>query len=457
MTRTKLNLSNELNLITSIIVNDEAAKVFSDIDTKLLSTPYAKLVYGWARDYYKEYGKACRKDITELYKQNIASLNDSDEDNDAIKLFLKNLSDKYEDNGNSDFSIDQGHEYLKNRTEEIFLENLKNAKENGEDASAIISAYKPYSNNLTLPTIFNGSELITREFEPPNFIVPDFIASGVVMLVGAMKSGKSWMVLQLAANIASGKITLGKFKTNKNAVLYLALEDGPARLSERLKMLGIKNNISQLNIATDWRRGIDGLADLRVYIDSNPQVKMIIVDTLGCFRNAPKSRNIFQSEYDSIREFKKLAEEKKVCIMLIHHTRKPGINQNENIDVLDSINGSSGLGAACDSIMVLRRKRGGNLATLYCTSRDIEEKDWGLKWDLSNGGWNITGTAEEQSINEEQRAIISLLDDNRTVTLAAIAKAIHKDTINTNQILKRMIRDGFIKKVRYGEYSNVNE
>lgn len=455
MTRTKLDASNELNLITAIIINDDAAKAFSDINSKLFPSSYVRLVYGWARDYYKEYQKACRRDITEIYKNKHAVFNDSDEDDDNIKLFLERLNDRYEECNNFDFTIDQGHEYLKKRTEAIFAEKLKEASDNGEDAAPIIAAYKPYTSPSTLPTIYSGSELITKEFEPPAFIVLDFIASGVGMLVGAMKSGKSWLVLQLAANIASGQLTLGKFKTNKCGVLYLALEDGPARLADRLKMLHL-DHLRNLNIATEWRRGVDGLADIRTYIEANPNVKIIFIDTLGCFRNAPKSRNIFQSEYDSIREFKKLADEKKVCIMLIHHTRKPGINQNENVDVLDSINGSSGLGAACDSIMVLRRKRGGQEATLYCTSRDIEEKDWGLHWNISDGGWKITGTAEEQALHGEHRDIINFIEDNDgKASLGNIAKAIHKDTINTNQILKRMIRDGYVKKVKYGEYSIV--
>ena len=162
MTRTKLNLSNELNLITSIIVNDEAAKVFSDIDTKLLSTPYAKLVYGWARDYYKEYGKACRKDITELYKQNIASLNDSDEDNDAIKLFLKNLSDKYEDNGNADFSIDRGWNYLESQNKELYKEKVQSAIDNGENIPAYESILKK---DKTIEV--TGEELLDQTIDRP--------------------------------------------------------------------------------------------------------------------------------------------------------------------------------------------------------------------------------------------------------------------------------------------------
>jgi len=71
-----------------------------------------------------------------------------------------------------------------------------------------------------------AAELQTKQFPPLRFVVPDLIPEGLTLLAGKPKVGKSWMVLDIAIAVASGRYTLGNLKPEQGDVLYLALEDG---------------------------------------------------------------------------------------------------------------------------------------------------------------------------------------------------------------------------------------
>ena len=74
------------------------------------------------------------------------------------------------------------------------------------------------------------------------FIVDKMLYSGLYILAGAPKVGKSWLALDLCISLASGKQFL-KHETNKGETLYLALEDSLLRLQNRVYEF------------TDWRQG----------------------------------------------------------------------------------------------------------------------------------------------------------------------------------------------------------
>lgn len=58
------------------------------------------------------------------------------------------------------------------------------------------------------------------------------LVPGLYFLGGSPKVGKSWLALQLCLAVCRGEPFLG-FKTRRNEVLYISLEDGPRRLHIR--------------------------------------------------------------------------------------------------------------------------------------------------------------------------------------------------------------------------------
>jgi len=87
-----------------------------------------------------------------------------------------------------------------------------------------------------LATLRDGAWLDAQEFPPLTYAVPGVIPEGSVLLVGAPKIGKSWLVLTIALAAAAGGQALS-IQVPKRPVFYLALEDGDRRLQDRCRKL----------------------------------------------------------------------------------------------------------------------------------------------------------------------------------------------------------------------------
>jgi hypothetical protein len=70
--------------------------------------------------------------------------------------------------------------------------------------------------------------------------------------------------------------------------------------------------------------------------------------------------------YDAIGPLRRLAHERGVPIILVHHTRKMDAD-----DIFDTVSGSHGLTGAADTILVLQRQGSG--VTLHAVGRDIDQ------------------------------------------------------------------------------------
>ncbi|HTF48223.1 MAG TPA: AAA family ATPase, partial [Pseudonocardia sp.] len=84
-------------------------------------------------------------------------------------------------------------------------------------------------------TAYRADDLMAVEFPAPNWAVPGLIAEGVTLLVGPPKVGKSWLALNLGVSLAAGTPALGLIPVEAGPVLYLALEDTPRRLQNRMR------------------------------------------------------------------------------------------------------------------------------------------------------------------------------------------------------------------------------
>jgi biotin operon repressor len=462
MTIIKPNNDDERKIIIQIITNTEVCKsIIPSLDYKLLTSPHSKLVYNWVKGYFDKYDEAPGKDITNLWKNNSKYFTGEEDEIDLVKKFLKSISEEYAESPekfniqNTNYAIDEIHEYLKKRTIQIYQERIHNALEDGEDPTAIIEAYKPYASSSALPPMDNAEELKTMELPKAKYLISDLFGWGLIMLAGTHKIGKSFMMLQLAVAVSTGGIFLGKYKCKKRKVIYLCLEDGRERLKKRINDLGFEDkDLSGLNFIYESRKGKEGLIDLSLRLKQCLGAKLIIIDALATFRGNPQSRSIFQSDYDTMREIKKWADENKVCIILVHHTRKPGVNNQGPADIVDSVNGSNGLGAAVDQTFIMTRQRKSIDGKLYTVSRDIEEKDLAIQFHLHSGGWEELGDADSVDMSNERKNIIALIEENDgSMKSGEIAKALGKAPQTISTIIKKLVDDGYLIKTSYGAYS----
>ena len=208
------------------------------------------------------------------------------------------------------------------------------------------------SGNKSL-AIRSVKDLMTQHFVPTEFLVNGILPLGLTLLASPPKFGKSWFSLLLCLAVAKGTPFLG-LGTTKSDVLYLDLEDGDADLQERIKKLNMGEEApAGLLYSTEAPTLADGLLDtLNQTLSSNPSIKLIVIDTLGVVLGAQNSdSNQFAQEYALYGSLKKVANAHSIALLVIHHLRKTGDDNNP----FNRIYGGVATQAALDTMMVLEK------------------------------------------------------------------------------------------------------
>lgn len=226
-------------------------------------------------------------------------------------------------------------------------------------------------------------ELQKKVFKPKEWYLDRILGSGVAILAGLPKKGKSWLAVQLALSIARGEEFWGR-TTQKTKVYYIAEEDPEERLQERIELLLDGQDAPEnLRFDQDVPDVDNGLLDI-LEDQINKGYKVIFIDTFQYVRGKSSSSNVYAADYESICKFKAIADKHRVCIVLIHHTKK-----KEETEIFNNISGSTGITGAADTLILLDR-RDGNRANLIGTGRDIEE--FRLRLELtSSHQWRCIG------------------------------------------------------------------
>jgi hypothetical protein len=239
-------------------------------------------------------------------------------------------------------------------------------------------AEKTTSEPISFPGVITASQLQVKKFAPVMFVVPQLIAEGVTLLAGKPKLGKSWLMLDIALGIASGRPVLGNIPVLQGDVLGLFLEDSERRLQARLRKLEVAGELwpADLKLTTRWHRLDEGgLSDLEDWCREARNAKAIIIDTLVKLRPSTASRKAqYDLDYELLAGLHRIAHEFQVAIILVHHTRKADAD-----DVFDTVSGTLGLTGAADTILVLSKRSG--KAVLHARGRDIEDSETALKFD----------------------------------------------------------------------------
>lgn len=295
---------------------------------------------------------------------------------------------------------------------------------------------------------FSAPELWDMHFPPVSWIVPDYIAAGLTLLVGAPKLGKSWLSLDIARAVAEGGFVLGDRHCVQGSALYAALEDPPRRLKDRLRRVCVNKPTNALTIWTEMRMlDAGGLDDLRDWIAQADNPRLIVLDVLNKVRAAPmKGEAPYAYDYRSVEGLKELADEFNVAIVVVHHTRKA-----EASDKLEKVSGTNGLPGAADTTIILDRD--GEGVTLSGRGRDIEEFETALEFDKDTCRWRVLGDAREVRRSDERKAILeALAGECEPVGPNVIADVSGLANGNVRYLLHKMAKAGEVQKVGRGKY-----
>lgn len=264
---------------------------------------------------------------------------------------------------------------------------------------------------------FSARHLMRRCFPPVEYVVPGVIPEGLTLLTAAPKIGKSWMVLLIALMVATGGEIFDSVPVQKRPVLYLALEDGPRRLQDRLRTLGASED-GEPGLVFLTALQVSAPEAIRAFLDRHAGERpLIILDTLGKVRGVYTGNDAYQKDYGQMSALKELVDAHPgSSLIVVHHTKKA-----ETVDFLDSVSGTQGLAGAADSILVIRRERHTGEAVLHVTSRDAAEGEYAMTF--TDGVWSLDGPSlVDAAAAVERRKATSGLGDDMTRIVEELGK-----------------------------------
>ncbi len=304
--------------------------------------------------------------------------------------------------------------------------------------------------------LISANQLMRKEIPEMIWIVYQLLPEGLLILAGRPKIGKSFMAMNIAIAVANGSKALGFFDTNRHSVLYVALEDNERRLKDRMKNIlqaeyeqKAPDNLYFMEVGYDLPKlNEGGIEELQNIILDNPDIKLIIIDTLGrsIADKGRKDRDNYRADYEISSKIQEMAIKNNICLLLLHHTKK-GSEEN----VFDEISGTTGLTGAMDTMMVLKKKS--NKCTLHITGRDVQEADYEVEFSENTFTWNVIDKKDEHKLTTERQEIVDLIKKyGREMRTGEIAQLLGKEKSNISKMLKKLVDDGILTSPKFGTY-----
>lgn len=289
----------------------------------------------------------------------------------------------------------------------------------GGNPNALMGTLLGTKPSISFKGIRNIADLNKKQFKKVDWIVKDVIPAGNMLLAARPKMRKTWLALQLALAVARGKPFLG-WECVQGDVLFLGLEDNERRVQNRIKTLtkfeidagdlsGFRywtggmdyNGSGQLTLTNPeeeaellkaFPRGEEGVDALEQFLEQFPRTRLVIIDTLAHFRGERTSRDIYQSDYESMMPITKLAARKGVCLMPVTHEKKGNADRGIGGDFLEDVTGSAGISGGVDGVISIKGRRGvqeeNESRKLLVSGRDVPfDYEVDISFDAERGGW----------------------------------------------------------------------
>ena len=167
------------------------------------------------------------------------------------------------------------------------------------------------------------------------------------MLAAGPRTGKSLLAMTLAQSVATGGQFMGDRGT-QGTVVYVKCEDSDTKVKEREAAQGWGKGlpVAWLN---DFK--LSNMAELEELV-AELDPRLLVLDTLSRIKDAGISES--SAEMSQVLEpLQKMASKYGCCVLLVHHTGKVNVDNANDIDIFDTIRGSSAIRAVCRGSMVL--------------------------------------------------------------------------------------------------------
>lgn len=296
--------------------------------------------------------------------------------------------------------------------------------------------------------VVSARDLLTREWPEPEWLVPGLLPVGLTLLAGRPKVGKSWLALQLVQAVSAGGVFLGE-PVEPAPCLYLALEDSPRRLANRMKMQGwqaldapadfVSVGEARDVLPLNGRNG--GATALAATIRAGGY-RLIAIDTLS--RAVAGDQNAADVMTAALTPLQEAAHEHSAAVLLVDHHNKMGAANPYGggpgmellPDPVQNVLGSTAKAAMADCLWGLYKSQGKAGAVLAVVGRDVEERQLALKQDGLTKCWQSEGDADAVRVSDARRAVWDSVRELGETTCSELAEILGR---NKGTVLRDLV------------------
>ena len=288
----------------------------------------------------------------------------------------------------------------------------------------------------------------------------------IMNLIAAPKTGKSWLVNDLALAVAAGKPWLGHFETEQGCVLILDNELHPETSSDRIRRIAeARGNDLDLLAESVYFKHLRGelqdIHSLKPFFDSvKPGMfKVIVLDALYRFVPESSSENDNAARTGIYNTLEAIAKRLGCCIVIVHHTTK---GDQAGKGVTDIGAGASAQSRAADAHVVLRPHKQQGVACVEAAVRSFEPFKpvcirfefpvWTVDESIQPSQPRTRGNADSGEITAENFVDRFVTDEHESRTVIidrAVEAGIARST--ADRVLRNAARKGVVNREGRGK------
>jgi hypothetical protein len=297
------------------------------------------------------------------------------------------------------------------------------------------------------------TELLGASIPAPAQLFEGLMHEGMLLLGGKSKRGKSWLMFDLAIALAVQNAAFRHFPCPRSMpVLYLALEDGRARLQNRAKL--IKPGLAtadQFHLRYTFPPLSEGGIEILAREIEQYHYGLVVIDVLARLeKSGAKGEKNYHEVYEMFAPLQELRKQHPFCLAMLTHLRKQDAE-----DVFDSLHGSVAYQGAQDVLWVLERKPKDDFAFLHVRDKDADDQTIALRF--VDGHWEYVGEGEEYEISRDERKVLRVLaEEGREMGIPEILRAAGFPEARyayVRKLLAAMVKNDLIHRTQHGKYS----
>lgn len=252
-------------------------------------------------------------------------------------------------------------------------------------------------------------ELMTEFPEMKPVLIHGLLRIGETMnIIAPPKTGKSWLVTDLAASVATGSPWFG-YPCEQGKVLIIDNELHPETSANRIpKVINARNypmSIVQRNLFVENQRGfLRSIYDLKSRLEEIKEhgFKLIIIDAFYRAMPSGMEENDNAKMAEIYNRLDSYAAELNCAFVLIHHTSK---GNQANKSVTDVGAGAGSQSRAADAHIILRRHTEENAVVMDAVVRSFPPvMPIGLRWNYPL--WNYDMSLDTDALDGKLEEIL---------------------------------------------------